>query len=445
MSAAGNTMVITETKDTVNSIVPHVYIQRLAQKRISDALVHRGAVLVEGVAHCGKQTLARQLSAAVISANDLGDITFNTEDTNSCSSKPLFVDTGHNTPRYWDDIAYAVRSRTGEGLFLLTEDTVLQTRKELPIYAREIGHVRMGTLSSLESGVSDGSLPLQSLFTGESLHICKGLESSSTQELLVNAFSRGGWPATQDMPLNEAMEFVTEILRGFVKEALQGMSGNAGIDEDLSEKTINEGMLFSSGIAQFIDMPVTNLEICKHLIENPDEAFRSRFAAFQEQLNKAYVIENPINWKPTKLLESRFSYLPRRYFADPSLAVAALGLKPESISHNPRLMGSLFKNLVVRDISEYARTPGISLFRYNDKSNKSIDLVLEWQGRWCAIMIVLDPQEVQNAAKTLSKTCSYLEEYKTPLVTSRAIITGPGSHGDIIDGVSILPFDCLGI
>ena len=60
-------------------------------------------------------------------------------------------------------------------------------------------------------------------------------------------------------------------------------------------------------------------------------------------------------WVPPARSPKRVQLKEKRYFADPSLAVAALGMTPESLLEDWQTFGLIFENLCMRDVLVYAR------------------------------------------------------------------------------------------
>ena len=77
---------------------------------------------------------------------------------------------------------------------------------------------------------------------------------------------------------------------------------------------------------------------------------RGNFAA----VDRVMVVEDQPPWAPRLRSRSRLRAAPKRHFADPSLAAAALAAGPERLLSDFGRFGFLFESLVVRDLRVYA-------------------------------------------------------------------------------------------
>ena len=86
-----------------------------------------------------------------------------------------------------------------------------------------------------------------------------------------------------------------------------------------------------------------------------------------------------------------------RYFVDPSIATASLGLGPEDLINDLNLMGSIFENLCVRDLRIYADSLDGDVFHYRDKSGLECDAVIHLRnGRYGLIEVKLGGDKLIN-------------------------------------------------
>lgn len=388
--------------------------RRLADERIASALKRRGAVLVCGPKGCGKRAAALKACGARFSWDDDGGAR-ELAALLDASDAPVLVEGWQSDAQRWDDTARAVLETGRTGRAVMTCDGEPFGGGRHAAHARAIARIDVGPLSSLETGLSDGSFSVARLLD------IPGIADDGYETA----------PGVDERRLAEA------LIRG-------GLFGGRGGVADMPSFNGEEG-LFAGGIARFSGELATNLAICRSLTPSPDEDVRLRFAAFQERLVNGRVLGSRPNWRPTKLLESRFSCLPRRYFCDPSLAAAALGVDgAAALLADKGLLAKLFKTLVMRDVSAYAAMHDLAVFRYDDKDGMQFDLVLERGSQWCAAAVVVDPEDVEPTAQRLVRTAQYLEGYRTPKPCSLTVISGPGSCGTVLNGVRVIPFDRLG-
>ena len=82
---------------------------------------------------------------------------------------------------------------------------------------------------------------------------------------------------------------------------------------------------------------------------------------------------------------------PKRFFVDPSLAVAALETGPDRLRSEVNNFGLVFENLVMRDLMDYAEANGCAAHHYRDKSGLEADAIIQRRsdGRWIAVEVKL--------------------------------------------------------
>lgn len=99
---------------------------------------------------------------------------------------------------------------------------------------------------------------------------------------------------------------------------------------------------------------------------------------------------------------------PKRFFADPSLAVAALGLSAESLLRDWQTFGLVFESLCLRDLAVYARALEMSsnepLRYYRDDSGLEADAIIELvDGRWAAFEVKVSDERVPEGVAALKR------------------------------------------
>jgi len=69
-----------------------------------------------------------------------------------------------------------------------------------------------------------------------------------------------------------------------------------------------------------------------------------------------FVIEDAPAWNPNLRSKSAIRTTDTRYYADPSIATAALGIGPDDLLNDLDTMGLLFENLCIRDLRVYSES-----------------------------------------------------------------------------------------
>ena len=65
-----------------------------------------------------------------------------------------------------------------------------------------------------------------------------------------------------------------------------------------------------------------------------------------------------------------------RYFVDPSVAAAALGVGPKDLQNDLNTLGLLFETLAIRDLRVYAESMDGDVFHYRDRNGLECDAVI---------------------------------------------------------------------
>ena len=135
---------------------------------------------------------------------------------------------------------------------------------------------------------------------------------------------------------------------------------------------------------------------------------------------------------------------PKRHFADPSMAIGALGLTVDKLAGDMLYFGLLFESLAIRDIRIYADAGGGKAYHYRDSRGTEIDAVVEYaDGAWGAFEIKLGIGAVDGAAANLLKFASKIDVGKTKAPEALTVVTGNGFAHRRPDGVNVVPLSTL--
>ena len=129
---------------------------------------------------------------------------------------------------------------------------------------------------------------------------------------------------------------------------------------------------------------------------------RNSVADYTADLKRIFVVEDILGWMPGIRSKTRIRMSPKLMFADPSLAIAALGIGRQHLLEDLNTYGLMFENLCLRDLWAYAEFYGASLYHYRDNSNLEVDAIIEMKdGAWGAFEIKLGENQVESAVRTL--------------------------------------------
>jgi len=128
--------------------------------------------------------------------------------------------------------------------------------------------------------------------------------------------------------------------------------------------------------------------------------------------------------------KARVRVKPKRYFVDPSLAVALLNAIPERLSRDIQTLGMLFENLVLRDLRVFLSSyPGMgnTLSYYRDDTGLEVDVIVEHASRWAGIEIKLSDTKVGEGAESLVRLRDKVLKNRSLALRSRRFL--PSSWG----------------
>lgn len=419
------------------------YLPRTIDAAIEECLGWRGAVCIEGPKWCGKTWTCRQQAASEFLVGAPDDNYLNRR---LCESNPLLalsgevphlIDEWQEVPGIWDAVRMEVDRRGGFGHFLLTGSSTPRPRATSHSGTGRITKLRMRTMSLYESGESDGTVSLRSLFDGGfEDHLVKSLDVMTLSYLII----RGGWPGLIGCSERIAMRNAADYIQNFLDEDLSKVDDRSSREKDririlLKSLARNEATTASvSKIASDI-YHATDVNI-KHDTVNE----------YLDLLGRCFLIEDQPPFTFSARSSLRLKKAPKRHLTDPSLAAALLDLSPAKLVKDPQTMGFLFEALVERDLDIYAKAIGGKLYHYQDYNNKEADAVVQLSdGRWGAFEIKLGSNSIDGAAQGLVRLKAKIEADSPDNAPSfLAVIAGTvGAAYKRPDGVHVFPLTSL--
>lgn len=429
------------------SQVPSSYRPRIVDAQIERYLRLFGAVEVAGTKWCGKtwSSLAHAKSVTYVDRGANLQIVQADPSYALVGDTPHVIDEWQRVPAVWDVVRHAVDEAGGErGLWILTGSSTPRKSEVSHSGAGRIGTVRMHPMTLQESGDSSGSVRLRDLFDG-SFSPCQ--VDATDIEGLAELICRGGWPDATALSSDDAQVVVGEYLEAVFGQSVPALGGDGFTARRLC-----------LSLARTMGQAATTVTLARDVLALDDDALPSDseqrdIAAHLALLTSLYAIDEVPGWVPPSRSPRRMRVKPKRYFADPSLAVALLGMAKETLLQDWQTFGLAFENLCMRDLDVYARAlPGAqstALRYYHDDSNKEIDAIIELKdGRWGGFEIKVSPQKVDEGAATLLVVRDKL--MKDPKARTKepaflAVLVGVGEAAyRRPDGVYVVPIRALG-
>lgn len=420
------------------------YKKRVADNILASKLEAVGAVLIEGPKYCGKTTLAKQQAGSVLEMADPETKEQNLALARTNISRllvgetPRLIDEWQMATQFWDAVRNEVDKRDEDGQFMLTGSAVPPDDSD--IYhsgTGRMGWLRLRTMSLWESGDSTGEVSLSELF--ENADTVDG-ESKLDLDRLAFVTCRGGWPKAatkknERAALMQAREYFTAVTKSDISRA-DGVQR----DEELAKRLMrsyarNQGSQASAG---------TILEDIKS--NEADDLGENTIYSYIKALKKIFVIEDACAWNPNLRSKTAIRTSDTRYFTDPSIATAALGLGPKDLINDMRTFGLIFETLCMRDLRVYASSLDGDVYHFRDKNGLECDAVVHLpNGKYGLIEVKIGGNDlISEGAESLKKLASNIDTEKMKAPSFMMVLTGIGQYAyKREDGVLVVPIGSL--
>ncbi|MCI7177586.1 MAG: DUF4143 domain-containing protein [Candidatus Cryptobacteroides sp.] len=423
------------------------YRNRIADKILQDNLEAAGLVLIEGTKWCGKTTTAEQHAGSIVYMNDPEHsetylaLTQNAPRLLLKGDTPRLIDEWQDTPELWDAARFEVDHREKKtGQFIFTGSTVIPKEKLEKIKHSGTGRaawMTMRPMSLWESGESNGQLSLRALFNGTTE------EAYESNELDIEQLSwlicRGGWPAALTMTQNGALKQSINYIEAIASRDI------SDIDEVKREKEFTLRLLRSYARFQGAQAPLTS--IYADLKTNAESSMTEEtISSYITALKKLFVIEDAPAWNPNLRSKTAIRTSDTRYFVDPSIATAALGVGPEKLIADLNTMGLLFETMCIRDLRVYSEALDGKVYHFRDKNGLECDAVTHLRdGRYGLVEIKLGGHRlIDEGAKTLHALSGKIDTGKMMPPSFMMVLTGTGAYAyKRKDGIWVVPVGCL--
>lgn len=420
-----------------------VYKPRIIDQILVRKLQGKGAVLIEGAKWCGKTSTAEQQAESIIYMSDPKKyaqyMLFAEESPEIILDGPVprLIDEWQLAPKLWDAIRFEVDHRKGLGHFILTGSSVPVNRNEMHHSGTgRFAWLLMRPMSLWESGDSTGAISLRQLFERPA-----SISATNDTTLRQIAFltCRGGWPLAStlsgDIALDQAFDYYDAVVNSDIQQA-------DGVNRD----PIRVKRLMRS-YARHQGTQASHPQIYQDMkINDNDTLDENTIHSYLNALRRIFVVEDMPAWNPNLRSKTSIRFADTRYFVDPSIATAALGLGPDDLMNDLESFGLLFETLCVRDLRVFAQALDGEIFHYRDKSGLECDAVIHLRnGSYGLIEIKLGGDKLLNdGAATLLSLASKIDVDKMKSPSFLMILTATGSFAyRREDGVYVVPVSCL--
>ena len=419
------------------------YKERIADKSLKRRLQGKGAVLIEGPKWCGKTTTAEQFAESILYMDDPESIHQNLtlaeiDPKRLLNGKtPRLIDEWQLAPKLWDAVRFEVDHRNDLGQFILTGSSV-------PASSEHIHHTGTGRFSWLlmrpmslyESLESTGDVSLSELFNSPD-------QISGENHLDINKLAfvvcRGGWPRATDLKdeiaLDQAFDYYDAVVHSDISK-VDGVTRNPErVKRLMRSYARNQGS------------QATNKLLCDDISANEsDNIDTDTVSSYINALKRIFVIEEMEAWNPNLRSKTAIRTSNTRYYIDPSIAAAALGLGPQDLLSDLRTFGLLFETMCIRDLRVFADVLNGNVYHFRDKTDLECDAVIHLRnGSYGLIEIKLGGESlIEEGVATLKKLNGKLDTSKMKKPSFLMILTGIGNYAyRRSDGIYVVPIGCL--
>lgn len=415
------------------------YMPRIADDLLAAKLRQAGAVVIRGPKWCGKTETALKHSKSALFMQDPDQRMSNQMLAESKSSillrgeKPRLIDEWQEAPQLWDAVRFSVDREREIGLYILTGSA---TPKEKPRHsgAGRMSFLDMRTMSLYESRESTGEVSLLALFDAP-----EDIEGVSNSDVETIAFqvARGGWPSAVTMTdRSAAMETAHNYLTAVAEEDISNVDGVS--------RNPDHARLVMRSFARCVGSQMAVSSMSKMVNAQGSEMSRPTFSAYLGALRNLSIIEDLNAWEPSLRAKARISRTPKRYFADPSLAAAALGASPDTLLKDMPTLGMLYEALCIRDLRVYAQKNHGQVFFYRDNVGLEADAVVALRdGRWGLVEIKLNQSQADAASDSLRRVANKVDQTIMGAPSFLLVVTADGYAYRRNDGVYVVPIGCL--
>lgn len=419
------------------------YRKRVADKLLKEQLESAGVVLIQGAKWCGKTTTAENMAASVLYMDNPSTIRSNLMLAENDpefllqGETPRLIDEWQLAPQLWDTARFVVSHRGKPGQLIFTGSAV-------PADMSKVTHTGTGRFAWLtmrpmtlwESGESNGSVSLEGLFSDTFQPVAA---SNMQLEELAFILCRGGWPGTLELEhqagLRQAINYIEAVCHSDISRA-----DNVSRDADFALRLMRS-------YARHQGSQISNSMIYKDLVSNEDGSMSEEtISAYLTALKKIFVIEDMPAWNPNLRSKTAIRTSDTRYFVDPSIAAAALGLGPQDLMCDLNTYGLLFETMAVRDLRVYAESLDGRVYHYRDHNGLECDTVIHLRnGHYGLIEIKLGGDTlIDEGAQTLKKLAAKIDTTRMHTPSFLMVLTAVGAYAyQRPDSVLVVPITCL--
>lgn len=422
------------------------YRNRILDEILAEKLESAGAVLVEGPKWCGKTTTSEQIAKSVFYMAEPKKKEQNVLYARIQPEKilngenPRLIDEWQIAPVLWDDIRFDVDHSDVLGKYILTGSAVPPDTSEIEHTGTgRFAWLKMRPMTLWESGESTGSVSLAELFERGATDVSDSKDYNLDE--LAYIMCRGGWPQAVAMSGR----------RSALEQAFNYVDAVAELDISRVDNVKRDARLTRRILRSYARLQGTQASaaVIKADMESAEVGGLSddTLYSYIRALKKIFVIEDAEAWCPNLRTKTAIRASNTRYFVDPSIAVASLGVGPKDLVNDLPTFGFVFESMAIRDLRVYAQRLHGEVRHYLDRSGLECDAVIHLRnGRYALVEIKTGGKELigKGVASLMELQRRIEAASKMQKPEFKMILTAVGDCAYTReDGIVVCPISCL--
>ncbi|MBQ9602802.1 MAG: DUF4143 domain-containing protein, partial [Paludibacteraceae bacterium] len=321
--------------------------------------------------------------------------------------------------------------------FILTGSAVLPDAEDtLHSGTGRIGRLKMRPMSLYESGESKGEVSLNDLFNQANIAVTSHEMPIEQMAFLV---CRGGWPQATFLKGDTALDQAEDYLESLLNIDMHR------VDKVQRSSERMRYIMRSYARHQGTQCPISMIR--SDVLSNDNQSVSDdTISSYLDVLNRLFVIEDMPAWNPNLRSKAAIRTSLTRYFIDPSIATAALGISPNDLINDLNSFGFMFETLAARDIRIYADALNAKVYHFRDSNGLECDMVIHRRdGSYGLCEVKLGgPNNIETAANSLKAVAANIDTSKMPPPSFLMVLTAVGPYAyRRKDGIYVVPIGCL--
>ena len=239
----------------------------------------------------------------------------------------------------------------------------------------------------------------------------------------------------EEIALDQANDYYDAVVRSDINRADNVQKNTEKVRRLMRSYARNQGS------------QVPNTVLALDVSANDDDSISDdTVASYLNALRKRFVVEDMPAWNPNLRSKTAIRSSDTRYYVDPSIAAAALGVGPNDLINDLNTFGFIFETLCIRDLRVFADALNGHVYHYRDKDGQECDAVVHLRnGQYGLIEIKLGGDKlIEEGAESLKAMESKIDTGKMKAPAFLMVLTGVGDYAyRRKDGVCVVPIGCL--